>query len=254
MAGVPVGEQSLVVGFEAVVELLDEPGAQLVHEWSAFETREEQCERPEHHIGVHEVGADRVVDAGILDLHRDPEPRLGDRSMHLPDRRGRDGLRIPLREQPLRSRAELLAHDLRAELGCHRRRVLLQCGECFPHRLRKAVVEIARHLPELHQGALELPERARDVGRGADLVGGVELGPALGRRRGAPGRVDRLAGSGACADGRQPAVARHDGVAHERGTTPRAHPGRDDGSYRCRDDGCAGSGSHVATVAVGRYT
>ena len=102
------------------------------------------------------------------------------RAVHLPDRRRREGNRIPLREHTLGIAAELLANHRRAQLRRHRRRVLLQRGECRPHGFGQTVVEIARHLPELHHGALQLSERRRDFARSLELIRGVELGVALG--------------------------------------------------------------------------
>ena len=54
----------------------------------------------------------------------------------------------------LRIGAELLPHDLGRQLGRHRRRVLLQLGQRVAHRLGQPLVEVARHLTELHQRAL----------------------------------------------------------------------------------------------------
>ena len=59
------------VGLVAVVELLGEALAQLVDERSGVETGKHHAEHAEEQVGVHEVGADRVVDARVLHLHRD---------------------------------------------------------------------------------------------------------------------------------------------------------------------------------------
>ena len=166
------------------------------------------------------------------------------------------------REDALGRVAELLAHDLRGELGRHRRRVLLQRGERVAHRLGQAVVEVARHLAELHQRALELAERGGDVGRGAELVRGVELGAPLRRRGGARARCGRPGGcrcaprsrrGGRCArppscartaPGRADAAARAGPATTARQATRRRRPPDPDRHRR----------AHVATVAAGQYT
>ena len=59
--------------------------------------------------------------------------------VHLADRRRRDRLRVPLREHALGVGAELGAHDLRGQLGRHRRRVLSAA-----RRARRAPVRAGR--------------------------------------------------------------------------------------------------------------
>ena len=61
-------------------------------------------------------------------------------------------------------------HDAGGELGRHRWCVLLQRRERGLHRAGHAVVEVARHLPDLHERALHVPERLDHLGRGAQLV------------------------------------------------------------------------------------
>ena len=94
MTRVVVGEHALIRGFELVVELLDEPGAQLLDERLRIETREHQRDGAEQEVGVVQVGADRVVDAGVLHLHRDFEAatchRPGAPARSTPPRAGPD--------------------------------------------------------------------------------------------------------------------------------------------------------------------
>ncbi len=265
MAFVPVGEQPLVGGLDVVVELLDEPGPQLFDEGPVLETGEQQPERTEDDVGVHEIGPDGLVDARVLNLDRDLEPAVRDRAVDLADRRGRDRIRVPLREDAFGRPAELLADEPRAQLGGHRRRVLLQRGECLAHRRCEPVVEIARHLPELHQRALQLAEHARDVGGGAELVLGVELGATFGWRDGAAHHVDGMARPGAHTDRGEPSVARDDRVAHERderlpatrlrGAPPAPGPQRDgDGRGGGEQERRDGRRPHMATVPGTHYT
>ena len=65
----------------------------------------------------------------------------------------------------------------------HRRRVRLELGEGLADRLGQALVEVAGHLAELHQGALHVAERLGDLLGGAQLVRRVELLAPLGARR-----------------------------------------------------------------------
>ena len=73
--------------------------------------------RGQHHLAKPvKVAFDRVLDAGILNLHRDRLAGLGYGAMNLPERRRRKGSAIKLREDLL----GLLAHA-RAELRVHER-------------------------------------------------------------------------------------------------------------------------------------
>ena len=171
------------------------------------------------------------------------------------------GVGIPLREHALGRVAELLAHDLRGQLGRHRRRVLLQRRERLAHRLRQAVVEVARHLAELHQRALQLAERVGDLGGGAQLVRGVELasrrsGDAVARRarwtawrRRRCGRRSRR--GGALRDATR--VANEPGAAPARGRSRGGHDGHATAAPIARWTVVV-AGPHVATVAAGQYT
>ena len=103
----------------------------------------------------------------------------------------------------------------RAQFLRHRRRVLLQVRERHAHRFGQALVEVARHLAELHHGALEFAERARDVGRGLQLVLDFEFVAAIGRRGRDLDPVDRVPGAGAGCDRRESRVAPHHRRVHE---------------------------------------
>ena len=104
MIGVVLGEHALIRRFEFVVELFDEAGSQLFDERLRVEAREHQRDRAEQEVGVVQVGADRVVDAGVLHLHRDFEATARHRPVHLPDRRRRERDRIPLPRRRARGR------------------------------------------------------------------------------------------------------------------------------------------------------
>ena len=80
-------------------------GPQLVDERLHVEAL--QRERREHaveHLGVVEVALDRLVDAGVLHLHRDHAAVGQHGPVHLADRRRRDRDRVPVEEEVRRGR------------------------------------------------------------------------------------------------------------------------------------------------------
>ena len=83
--------------------------------------------------------------------------------MHLADRCSRDGLWVPLGKDGLRRRAEFAADHVRRQLDAHGRGVVLELRERVPDRLGQSFVQVADHLPELHQRALHGAEFADDV-------------------------------------------------------------------------------------------
>ena len=142
-----------------------------------------------------------VGDAGVLHLDGDgPLPaglRIVDHgAMDLADRRRGDRHRIPVQEDLVRRRAELLVDDLGGEVAAHRWGVGSQLGEGLTNRLGQAVVEVAGHLPDLHQRPLHLPEAFGDLFGRAQLSFGVDLdapwrrGEQLAGRRRGVGRPD----------------------------------------------------------------
>ena len=135
-------------------------------------------------VGVGEVGLDRLADARVLHLDGDGPLDAGrrvddDGAVDLADRRRGDRLGIPLDEQLAGGAPELALDDLGGELRRHRRRRRLQLRRAPAHRLGQALVEVARHLAELHQRALHVARAARR------LLGGAQLAPPGRARRGA---------------------------------------------------------------------
>ena len=126
--GVPVvvvGQQPLVVGFAAVVELLQHPLAQLGHEPVHVLVRRGDLEHPAQQGYVVQVGGHGLGDAGVLDLHRHGPAVVGDRAVHLADGGGGDGLGIPLREHLLRRPSKLFTNNFRRQRRAHRRDAVL---------------------------------------------------------------------------------------------------------------------------------
>jgi hypothetical protein len=180
--GVPVvevGEGLLVPGLDPVVELLADAGLDLGHHRAGVESLEQLAHQRPEHVGVGQVRPDGVGHAGVLDLDRDrafgAAVRIPpERAVDLADRRRGDGLRIPLEEHVVGCRAEVVVDHSGRQLGAHRRRVGQEIAEGQTQRFGQAVVEVARHLPELHQRTLHPAEAGGDVLRGPQLALAVE--------------------------------------------------------------------------------
>ena len=103
MVPVVVGEQLLVGRFELVVDFVGESDLDLVDHLRRVEPAEALLEERAEHVGVAQVGRDRLADARVL--HLDGDGAFGtvaiahDRPMDLADRRGRDRLVVELDEQ-----------------------------------------------------------------------------------------------------------------------------------------------------------
>src|SRR3546814_203879 len=169
------------VGLHRVVELLDQPGAQLLDERLRLEAGEQHADGGEQQAGVVEVGPDRVAHARVLHLHRHRPAVVGDGAVHLADRRRSYRLRVPLAAHVGGVGAELLADHLGGELRAHGRGVRLELGERLAHVVGHALVEVAGHLAELHHGALHVAERLGDRLRRLQLELVVEVLLALSR-------------------------------------------------------------------------
>jgi hypothetical protein len=190
VVAIEVGEPLLVAGLVGVVELLDDPGLQLVDHRPRVEGGEGQAHRLEDHAGALEVAPDRAVDPRVLHLDRHRPAVAGDRPVDLPDGGGGDGERVPLGEQRRGRGAELALDDLRRQLGRHRRGVLLEPGQRLADVVGQADVEVRRHLAQLHERALHAAQRLGHLLGRPQLELPVQLGLALGAREGPPGPVD----------------------------------------------------------------
>jgi len=169
MVPVELDEDALVIGLDPVVQLLDEPFPQLRDDGRRVQSGEQHPEHLEQQVGALQVRGDGLVDARVLDLHRDGRTIVGHGPMHLADRRRRQRHGIPFGEHGPGQPTELVADHLVDELGGHRRGVLLELGERLTDRLGQTLVEVAGHLAELHQGALHAPEHLGDLFGAAEL-------------------------------------------------------------------------------------
>jgi hypothetical protein len=210
---VEVGEGLLVRGLDVIVQLLADAGLDLGHHRAGVESLEELAHERAEQVGVGQVGPDGVGHAGVLDLDRDrafgvPVPIPPERAVDLADRSRGDGLRIPLEEHVVGCRAEFVVDHPGREVGAHRRRVGQEVAEGQTQRFGQAVVEVARHLPELHQRTLHPAEAGGDVLRGPQLAFAVERLRPLGRRERLAGRRRRVAPPDPCPETGQLGVAR----------------------------------------------
>ena len=112
--------------------------------------------------------------------------------MHLPDRGGGDGFRVPGGEGPLRRLAQLFRDDLRGQFRAHRRHAVLQPAQRPAGGGGQAVVDVAGHLAQLHQHALHRPQGGGDVLGGLQRQVVPQRFPVLTRAGEEPGRVARV--------------------------------------------------------------
>ena len=159
---------------------------------------------------------------GYCTLTATATPSLGDRPVDLADGRGGDRNRVPLGEELVGRAAQLLLDHRRRQLAAHRRRVVLQLGQRGPEVLGQALVEVADHLAELHQGALHVPELRRHLLGRPDLVLPVQRLAAVGRREHATGPVHCEAAARTRAETGQTGVATDEARSRRPGPTASA--------------------------------
>ena len=147
------GEKLLVLGFKAIVDLLPQPLAQLINERASVQAREGRRGDPAQQSDVSHVRRDGARDAWVLNLDRHRPPISRDRPVHLPDGSGRERQWVPPREDALRRIAQLLQNHRARQLRSHRRSVVLQSGHGGAVGRRHVLVDVARHLAKLHEGA-----------------------------------------------------------------------------------------------------
>ena len=172
-------QRALVLRLELVVELLDDPLADLFGDRLDVEPGRHPLEQAHDHVEVLHVGAHGRRDARVLHLDGDLAP-VGQRgAVDLADRGGRDRFLIEGGEDVVDRLFEVILDHLAHLLEGDRRRGVAQLGQLELELLavllgHEAHVEEGHHLPELHRGALHRPQR------GDDLLGRLEL--ALGHR------------------------------------------------------------------------
>jgi hypothetical protein len=195
MAVVEPRHRSLVGRLQLVVELVDDALADLVPDRLGVELGGDRPGEPEQHPEVLHVGADRVVDAGVLDLDGDVAAVLQRGAVDLADRGRRDRLGIELGEGVCERAVEVGLDHLAHLLEADRRSGIAERGELRLEALAvlwrdHPDVDEGEHLADLHRGPLHPPED------GDDLLGGLELPPLHRGARALVGAGD-VGGSGA---------------------------------------------------------
>src|SRR5213076_684149 len=99
-------EAPLAGGLAAVIKLLRDTLPQFGNQRVDVLGRRGDPQHPAQQGDVTQVSRDRLGDAWVLDLDRDRPAVEGDGAVHLPDRCGGDGLRIPAGEGPFWRRAK----------------------------------------------------------------------------------------------------------------------------------------------------
>ena len=103
--------------------------------------------------------------------------------------------------------AELFANDFRREFCAHRRRVLLKVGKSATHVFGEALVDVTRHLADLHERALHLPECFADLLRGLHFKREVQFAAFSGVGKNSTGAMSGIGPTGLCTEHRKTEVA-----------------------------------------------
>ena len=203
MALIGLGERTLVLGFQPVVQFHLGALDQLVDDALHVGAGGELLDHADHPLHGLQVGAQRLVGAGVLDLHRDLAPVGPHRLVHLADA-GRRDRRVVERGEPLAPLGAQLCVEHAVHLGRgQRRRIPLQLGQRLAVRLAVLLGDRGLHhrqrLADLHRAALELTEHGEQLlgglvhQFGVDLVLRLAGQPFAEAQRGSAGHADRQA-------------------------------------------------------------
>ena len=197
MAAAQPLDPPLVLRLELVVELLDDPLAQLRGERLRVEAGREPLDQRQQQHRVAQVGLDRLGDPRVLDLDDDIVAVERRRSVDLADRRRRERTLVELGEDAAERSAELVSHQPLELRERDRRDVVAELGELRLQRVALVLGEAVEldhreHLPDLHRRATHLPELLDELvdERGGALVlrgcGALRRADAIGRPHARP--------------------------------------------------------------------
>src|SRR6266568_1953111 len=203
MALVVAREQLLAATLEAVIDLLLESLSELLHQRARVEAWKGGADDAPQKRHVAQVRGDAPGDPRVLDLDRHRAAVACDRAVHLTDRGGRKCERIPLREDLIRRGAELFGDHAGRHFRAHRGCRLLQPAHGCANRLRQVLVDVARHLTELHEHTTHGAELLGHVVRRAQGKVVSQLAPALDGREDQPGRARDVAAADAQREARE---------------------------------------------------
>src|SRR6266550_1967264 len=243
---VVVGEQLLALSLPHVIDLFLQTLAELVHERSHVKAGKRSADDAAQQSDVAEVGGDAARDARILDLDGHRAAVVRDGPVDLADRSRREGQCVPLRENALRHIAQLIGDHRRSERRRHRWGPVLQPRHGGTECQRHVLVDVARHLAELHEHTLHRAELFGDLVSRAKGQVVAELAPPLDRgeqesRR--PGYITAADAQGKPGEGRAATDAR----LPER--LRRSAQARIRSSMRCRASRTPGSDSKARSRA-----
>ena len=129
----------------------------------------ERLQRPQQQLEILQILLDGILDARILNLHRDIDAVARDRTMHLAERRGGKRGLIEAPEDCLGPLANLLANLFRNSRVAHRRHARLRRAQHVERLARQQVLANREHLDELHERAAKLLGAFDDSLRVADM-------------------------------------------------------------------------------------
>ena len=153
-----------VAGFEIVVELLAQPRRDLLQHLGGLDRRAHAAMDREEDGELRQVGFDRRLHVGILQLGGKRAAVMRARAMHLPERGRRRRLMLEAREFRLPVRPELRRHAPSHERPAHRRRLALQLAELGGIFRRQRLGDGGEQLRHLHDRTFQTrqaPRRAR---------------------------------------------------------------------------------------------
>src|SRR4051794_55910 len=166
MPGEVLVERLRVTRLEPVVELLADLPRELVDERACVDEVERAdafLDEPRRLVQQREIGLDLARRARALHLDGDALPGRQRRTVHLADRRGRDGRAVELEEEPVDGVAELLFENALDVLERHRPHVVLQTAQLDDDVRRHDVGARRQQLAELDERRPELVEHLAQV-------------------------------------------------------------------------------------------
>ena len=170
--------RAMVLGLDLVVELVADPFAQLLRERLDVQAGGEPLDQRQQHLQVAQVGLDRLGDARVLDLDRDPLALGGRRAVDLADRGGGERVVLEVVEEVFDRLAQLRLEQLLHALEGQRRDVVAQARERGLELLAlglgdRGEVDGREDLADLHRRAAHLAELLDQLagGRGRALAG-----------------------------------------------------------------------------------
>ena len=159
-----------VLGLALVVELLADARADLLGDLGGVDRRLHAAVDGEDQVELLEVGFDRRLHVGILQLAGQCGAVMRPRAVHLAERRRGGGVMLEVGEFLLPVGPKLRNHAPLDEGPAHRRRLALQLGKLGDIFGRQRVRHGGHELRHLHDRALEAAERRRELHRVAATI------------------------------------------------------------------------------------